>query len=382
MVYVINNLINNIDFINARNYTFICHLKNTVNISSSLLNKITNLKLTFEIQSGLYNKKYQDKNFSQKYYKRTLYSLKQLKKIIKSFEKIENGLPSNLNKLDTAIYIYRKLINLLKYEDKHCFNKYGNDIRRTLYSIVSKKAVCSGFALIFYEMLIRQGIKNYYLHSKNHLFNIIKINDNYYQCDITWDCFLNKKFKTNQLHYFANYPLFKKTHQLVDENIKYKPCFIDNLYLNSNILNSFLKTYKITRKDNTKFLIATLPFGVNIKTYVYYNVPTMEFYIIYSLEDFEKIFTTSENLLKECYANILLDSKRVTKKIIENNGNVGYGYLRDKFYKNNKTYNFYPINYIKECNRIIIAYANRYFYIFIKNNKFYLGEEKCLEFQN
>ena len=50
------------------------------------------------------------------------------------------------------------------------------------------KAVCQGYALLYKELLYRVGIESGYAHSAgmNHIWNLVKIDDEYYHVDVTW----------------------------------------------------------------------------------------------------------------------------------------------------------------------------------------------------
>lgn len=60
--------------------------------------------------------------------------------------------------------------------------------RYTAYdAIVRKKAVCQGYALLFYKMTSEVGIPCRVITSSDHAWNIVKIGKKWYNVDCTWD---------------------------------------------------------------------------------------------------------------------------------------------------------------------------------------------------
>lgn len=67
-----------------------------------------------------------------------------------------------------------------------------NPVSHTAYSaLVEGKAVCQGYALLFYRMLRDQGIPVRAVtgisKDQNHMWNIVELDGLYYNCDVTWD---------------------------------------------------------------------------------------------------------------------------------------------------------------------------------------------------
>lgn len=360
-----------IQVINCSKQECLVTTSSTKEIDYRLLKKVKNKKTIFIIKSALTDEKYSD----EKYKERTKFTLKQAKKLIYALNQFDKKIPQNLSDLEKALFVYNKLMKRLVYEDKHCFNKNNIDIRRTLYSFITKKAVCSGFSLILYEILNRHNIKNYYLHSNNHLFNVIYLDGKFYPVDLTWETVLKKKNKDMLYHYFGNYPLFDDTHHLVENETKIEYDFIENQVLYQKPIK--LKTYKLKRQDNSCFYIAQLNIGENQKYYVILDKKNNLFDIISSKEDFDRIWNGNDLYLKECYVNSLLDGVRVKTKISNANSYVGYGYINDNiFFKHNKCDNVFAIKYKVLNNNIQFQYKNVLYNIKFNKNKFYIVAEK------
>ena len=63
----------------------------------------------------------------------------------------------------------------------HCYDAYG--------ALVDGRAVCEGYALAYRHLMDMIGIESYYVVSDtmNHGWNMVKLNDQYYHVDVTWD---------------------------------------------------------------------------------------------------------------------------------------------------------------------------------------------------
>lgn len=356
--------------INSCHNDYIIEVESTKNLSYNYLKKIKNKRVKFIIKSALSEEKYYNSD-DDKYRQRTIFSLNQTKKLIKQFEKLDHYLNKDMSIFKKTLIIYKYLANRIKYEDKYCVNRKGKDKRRTLYSIVTKKAVCSGFALILFEALYRNNIENYYVHSRNHLFNVIKIKDKFYPVDITWESVLKKKNKDDLIHYFGNYPLFEKTHKLLDGEKVFIYSHIDSSVLYDRPIK--LRTYKCNRNNKTFFYISELPIGKGLKFYAVYDPFFSIFNIVSSLEDFDRVFNGRDKTLIDCYKNSLLDGSRIKNKIENNQSYIGYGEIENNvFYKHSHCENIFVIKQDREKNLIKFKYLEDTYMIIFKNKKFNL----------
>ena len=107
-------------------------------------------------------------------------------------ENILAQIPDKADELQREIIIHDALVDEISYDleaaasddsTADAFNIYG--------ALVNKKAVCSGYAYAAKMLLNRVGIecRTVVGMSKNsgHMWNQVKINDNWYHLDITWD---------------------------------------------------------------------------------------------------------------------------------------------------------------------------------------------------
>lgn len=73
----------------------------------------------------------------------------------------------------------------------------GSDIRRTAYgALIEGRAVCQGYSVILYRLLLEAGIDNRIVFGSGispdgntgpHTWNIVKLYGKYYYIDVTWD---------------------------------------------------------------------------------------------------------------------------------------------------------------------------------------------------
>ena len=77
-------------------------------------------------------------------------------KIVEAMEKIEAGLDRNWLTIQKVLYIYNYLRENIMYDPKH-EQKLSSEIR-SLRGLITKNTVCAGYAMIFKELMDRNGI--------------------------------------------------------------------------------------------------------------------------------------------------------------------------------------------------------------------------------
>ncbi|MDE7267894.1 MAG: Ig-like domain-containing protein, partial [Lachnospiraceae bacterium] len=97
---------------------------------------------------------------------------------------------TGMSDLEKAIALHDYLAVNCEYDKE---NLDANKIPATSYTaygtLVNRMAVCQGYALTYKYLLNQVGIDCYMVTSDtmNHAWNLIKLNGNYYQVDVTWD---------------------------------------------------------------------------------------------------------------------------------------------------------------------------------------------------
>ena len=140
---------------------------------------------------------YLDTNYSYKYnssgmcieitlnYNDTVDNIEYNKEV---FNKEVNKIVDEANKLgnnyDKEKYVYMALIKKVEYDKDAKYNQ-------SAYSaLVVGKSVCAGYARAFQLIMQRLNIPTYYVlgyAKEDHAWNIVKINGEYYNVDLTWD---------------------------------------------------------------------------------------------------------------------------------------------------------------------------------------------------
>lgn len=117
------------------------------------------------------------------------YSKEEIKEINEKINTLKQELYNNeLNKKEQIKAIHDYIINNSKYDsDRSDRNiiKYKSD---TAYGpLFQGYAICGGYTDLMAIFLNDLNIENYKVSSKNHIWNAVKINDIWYNLDLTWD---------------------------------------------------------------------------------------------------------------------------------------------------------------------------------------------------
>ena len=192
--------------------------------------------ITIRIIGGL-DEKEKPKFDSQQYYDRTLYRPSEVYRIIEKMEQIENKINPSWNDLEKAMFIYKTMCEGMKYD--HIDIPYkGRDLNRNLLGFLTGKSVCAGFAMMFKEMMDRQGIRCLYQNRQHgHAWNLLEINGKLVPIDLTWDNTLNENQNNRcDFKYFGRDKNFfnNPNHQVTGEKIHQASFLTDNEVLNAN----------------------------------------------------------------------------------------------------------------------------------------------------
>ena len=181
-----------------------------------------------------------------------LYSIsdyKQIKEKINEFLKDIDENNGN-NEFDVFMSIYMKIISEIDYDYSAASNSSDNISRiRKAYThrnligaLIDKECVCAGYANTLNELLRYRGIDSINIESDDgrHLFNQVKINDNWYYADVTFDAYNVKSGKE-----LENCLLSKKDFSTCDSHVTTKSDIhkSENTYSQDDV-NDFFKNYK------------------------------------------------------------------------------------------------------------------------------------------
>ena len=356
-------LINKINYQSQSEETIIV-FENTKGLRVEDLKQL-NSNVIISVTGGLDPRK--TKFNSEHYQKRTYYSKNEMIGIINSFQKIERNINPLWNELEKCMFVYKSICEFSNYDE--CFYN-GRDASRNLLGMITGRSVCSGYAIIFKEAMDRLGIKCYYQNRRgHHSWNIVELEGKMHSIELTWDTY-NKSNNKCSFRYFCRDDknrFYSDKHHNISQELEETMFNLEEIQADKlvNTLNKISKekvhkekcvnktgyeTCQITgktviiinnipyyrtdkinfentfiRKDNSGFLL--LPTDVskeNIKEYVYliYLPDSKEIKAtrIYS----EMNLITNDQELRQKIIDSLLTEYRVSEKIRNFNGYVGY----------------------------------------------------------
>lgn len=188
-----------------------------------------------QIKGGLNKEKYD----SERYQRRVTYSGRDIKYIITKMKEIESNIPDEWNDWQKAKYIYETLGNNISYDTEYfSANRHQQDSNLT--TILSGKAVCAGYALLFKEMMDRQNIECEYIRGEalgdsdrpeKHAWNNITIDGKTVVLDLTWDS--ARMRKGVPIEYFGNNPRFNDRHCADRDEKQFNYTILSNAEVNA-----------------------------------------------------------------------------------------------------------------------------------------------------
>ena len=234
-------------------------------------------------------------NASNRLTRDNIYTVDEMKNILKEIKVIEEGLNPNWDQLQKLIYFVSKLGDRIIYHPFHEVQP-SRDIR-SLRGLTSGKTVCAGYAIILKELCDRNKIKCDYVegtcneedYKKNyltHAWNIVTIQGMNIPVDLTWHANNARKGNIMAIENIGNVNEFVKSHfpgrHERIQDYKKNLVNIDGSYL--RILNNIINKDSINRNniytgirdDNTKYVVVQdKPFLIDdeyFMRYIYYDL--------------------------------------------------------------------------------------------------------------
>jgi hypothetical protein len=114
---------------------------------------------------------------------------------------LDNVTSKSNSDYENELAIHDYLVNNIEYVDD------GNDNSFNAYSaLIEGKAVCSGYTEAFKTLLDMLGINNYTISgvagNQSHIWNVVELDNEWYQVDVTWDDPVNSSTNYVQHNYF------------------------------------------------------------------------------------------------------------------------------------------------------------------------------------
>ena len=166
----------------------------------------------------------------------TKYMNKSRQKFNASTNKIINGASNLSSDYAKEKYVHDEIIKLASYDKNSVMNQ-------SAYSaLVNGSTVCAGYARAFQYIMIKLGIPTYYCTGKSggdHAWNIVKLDDGYYNVDFTWDDNTRISYK----YFNRTDSEFASTHTRSGDSLKLPACRGVKYSINnqSNIGSSLVK---------------------------------------------------------------------------------------------------------------------------------------------
>lgn len=118
----------------------------------------------------------------------SLAAAKQLENKVNEYVSFANRAPDDLGKL---LLVHDKIAYDYSYEDNSSEQKENGDYfaYHPYGFILRDKAVCQGYAGLLYAVATKLGIEADFCNAKaiNHIWNFVKIDEEWYHIDMTWD---------------------------------------------------------------------------------------------------------------------------------------------------------------------------------------------------
>lgn len=174
----------------------------------------------------------------EEYERRITYSVKQLKQVIAQMKEIENAIPPNWNQWQRAKYIYEVLTEKIEYNYNE--NDYDMDYNSNLCILLAKKGICTGYSLLYKEMMDRQNIKCDYIRGLalmetggvlKHAWNVLTIDEKSFGVDLAWE--VTKNNKEEKLAYFGTNKELLDRHSPDKDEKKYNLETFSNDFMNT-----------------------------------------------------------------------------------------------------------------------------------------------------
>lgn len=144
-------------------------------------------------------------------------------KFLKAAAEIINEASALKTDLEKEKYVYEQL-------QKNCTYVNNSEMNQSAFSaLVNKESVCAGYARAFQYILIQLNIPCYfcsgYVGTGNHAWNIVYIDGNYYNVDLSWDDALGDASQSYSYTYFnISDTAIGLDHQRRDLSVKLPEC--------------------------------------------------------------------------------------------------------------------------------------------------------------
>ncbi|TGJ75939.1 transglutaminase domain-containing protein [Caproiciproducens galactitolivorans] len=152
-----------------------------------------------------------------------------IQKMNQKISEIIKGMPSGLNEFDRELYLFKYIADHCTYNNDAVTN---NNIWQAFSAygvLIDGKAVCEGYSRAMQLLCSYAGLQCMLLtgqsNNVNHMWNVIKINGNWYHLDITWSdssTLVYNYFNINDAVVTKTHTIFPSASTLTDAQIEGK----------------------------------------------------------------------------------------------------------------------------------------------------------------
>lgn len=104
------------------------------------------------------------------------------KEIDRRTDEIFAGMGENMTVKEKLLYFHDAVVGMVEYTESE------TDRGRNIYDVFVKgKALCVGYSLAFEYLCDKAGIPCITVYSKDHIWNMVQVDDEWYYVDCTWD---------------------------------------------------------------------------------------------------------------------------------------------------------------------------------------------------
>ena len=274
-------------------------------------------------QANFFNHKNRVTSAINLFFSSVIYTKDEAIKILEEIENIESKIKNKWSNFQKLVYLYTTLKTKITYDPE--YEDSPNSEVRSLRGLITKKAVCAGYSLIFKEFCDRQNIKCYYVGGNGHAWNIVVIEGKHYAVDLTLE---NTKFRhgTHDSYiYLGQSPAeFNKTHKPYKNDpfrsLHSRICKLSRdalKFISSTVIKEeeFEKiSFRCQRQNNTEFVLIQIGTKtINNEVYYTYYYDNM---VDGKLNNFPLILTSKENISE------YVDNKNFKKENIITSGDI------------------------------------------------------------
>lgn len=271
LINYINDIVKNNGFVRT-----ILVFESTRGMTSEYIKMIKkSSKLKFRITGGFDFKKNKSKNkkLEEEYIESITYTKEELFSILSIMEKLELSINKEYEQIEKALFIYDSLRRYFSYK---CYKKTIKKESESLRCLINKNISARGVALIYKELLYRQGIYAYCVEGKLitgdietfHAWNILDIENKFCPVDLYLDIMEIRRQYRDMPMFFGETIAFSKSHipgnsetvQVYDTSLfKMTDEFLKEIfeYIKDNKISSFSVNI-LERTDGTEGLFSFL----------------------------------------------------------------------------------------------------------------------------